>query len=182
MPTPYFDALIDRHLRDLKFNEVTRALRALSAAYVEKREEGGLARALDGRGKRAAFALYYGATHFLAVSALVRDLGLGFERPGRATIVDLGCGTGGCGAAWALGSSAPTRLRGAARSPFARHQARRTYQTLGLSGETGRSITETLNRVGQPDGIVLGWTLNELDDVTRAYIRERLLPWTQKGT
>ncbi len=61
---------------------MTRALRALSAGYVEKREEGGVARALDGRGKRAAFALYYGATHFLAAQALVREFDLGFDRGG----------------------------------------------------------------------------------------------------
>jgi hypothetical protein len=178
----YLEALTVRHLRDLKFSEMTRALRALSAGYVEKREEGGLARALDGRGKRAAFALYYGATHFLAVLALVRDLGLGFEGPERATILDLGCGTGVCGAAWALASASPTRLLGADRSSFALHEARWTYQTLRLKGETSRSITETLDSARRPEGIVIGWTLNELDERRRAHIAERVGPWVRKGT
>ena len=75
----FLEKLTERHLRDLKFGEVSRALRALSADYVEKRESGGLARALDGRGKRAAFALYYGATHFLAAQALVREFALAFS-------------------------------------------------------------------------------------------------------
>jgi len=178
----YLDALVDRHLKDLKFSEVTRALRALSAGYVEKREEGGLARALDGRGKRAAFALYYGATHFLATEALVRELGLGFEAIGRATILDLGCGTGVCGAAWALAIIGPTHVVGADRSSFALHEARWTYQTLRLKGETSRSITETLDSIRRPEGIVIGWTLNELDDEKRALIADRVRPWVLKGT
>ena len=178
----YLEALLDRHLRDLKFSEVTRALRALSAGYVEKREEGGLARALDGRGKRAAFALYYGATHFLATRALVQELGLGFPPGGRATVLDLGCGTGVCGAAWALQSACPVHLIGADRSSFALHEARWTYQMLRLKAETSRSITETLESARRPDGVVLGWTLNELDDAKRDLIAQRLAPWVAKGT
>ncbi len=178
----YLQALEDRHLKDLKFSEVTRALRALSAGYVEKREEGGVARALDGRGKRAAFALYYGTTHFLASLALIRDLDLGFTGGGRATILDLGCGTGVCGAAWALGSSSPTTVVGADRSSFALHEARWTYQTLRLKGETSRSITEVLDSIRRPEGIVIGWTLNEIDDDRRAAITAKLLPWVLKGS
>ncbi len=180
----YLDALLNRHLKDLKFGELTRALRALSTGYVEKREERGLARALDGRGKRAAFALYYGATHFLAADVLVRDLDLGFSfgGPGRAVILDLGCGTGVCGAAWALGSKNPTSLIGADRSSFALHEARWTYQTLRVKGETSRSITEALDAGRRPEGIVIGWTLNELDDAKRDLIAERVLPWVLKGS
>jgi hypothetical protein len=178
----YLEALLERHLKDLKFSEVTRALRALSAGYVEKREEGGLARALDGRGKRAAFALYYGATHLLATQALVRELDLGFSGGGRATILDLGCGTGVCGAAWALESRAPTHVVGVDRSSFALHEARWTCQALRLKGETSRSITETLESIRRPEGIVIGWTLNELDDGRRAPIADRLVPWISKGS
>ena len=177
----YLEALLDRHLKDLKFSEVTRALRALSAGYVEKREEGGLARALDGRGKRAAFALYYGTTHFLATQALIRELGLRFDG-GRSTIVDLGCGTGVCGAAWALESGGSPQVIGADRSSFALHEARWTYQTLRVKGETSRSITETLESIRRPDAIVIGWTLNELDDERRELIGARVVPWVAKGS
>jgi hypothetical protein len=179
----YLDALLDRHLKDLKFSEVTRALRALSAGYVEKREEGGIGRALDGRGKRAAFALYYGATHFLAAETLVRELDLGFDRgASRATLLDLGCGTGVCGAAWALRSAGEVTVIGADRSSFALHEARWTYQTLRIKGETSRSITETLESIRRPEGIVIGWTLNELDDEKRDVIAAKLLPWVLKGS
>ena len=180
----YFEALLDRHLKDLRFSEVTRALRALSAGYVEKREEGGLARALDGRGKRAAFALYYGATHFLAAEALVKEFDLGFSDPvpGRPKILDLGCGTGVCGAAWALASTQPTSVLGADRSSFALHEARWTYQALRLQGETSRSITQTIDSTRRPEGIVIGWTLNELDEERRDLIAVRVLPWVAKGS
>ena len=181
-PGRYLEALIGRHLKDLKFGEVTRALRALSAGYVEKREEGGLARALDGRGKRAAFALYYGSTHFLVTEALVRELLLGFDGEGRSTILDLGCGTGVCGAAWALGSSSPAHIVGADRSSFALHEARWTYQMLRLKAETSRSISQTLDSIRRPEGIVLGWTLNELDEEKRDLIGSRLVPWVAKGS
>jgi hypothetical protein len=178
----YLAALLHRHLADLKFSELTRALRALSAGYVEKREEGGPGRALDGRGKRAAFALYYGATHFLAARALIREFDLAFASPTRSTILDLGCGTGVCGAAWALESTGPARVVGADRSSFALHEARWTYQTLRLQAETSRSITETLHSIRRPEGVVIGWTLNELDDERRSLIAERVRPWVLKGS
>lgn len=176
----FLDALLDRHLKDLKFGEVTRALRALSSGYVQKRDTGGLGGALDGRGKRAAFALYYGTVHFLVTELLVRKLGLdlGGKRP---RLLDLGCGTGVCGAAWALGSARETIIVGADRSSFALHEARWTYQFLRLRGETRHSISEALDEFKNPDAIVVGWTLNELDDERRAALRTWLLPWVRKG-
>jgi SAM-dependent methyltransferase len=179
----YLEALSSRHLRDLKFSEVTRALRSLSVGYVQKREERGLARALDGRGKRAAFALYYGARHFLAADALIRDFNLGFAGTGRrTTVLDLGCGTGVCGAAWALRSAPKAHVVGADRSSFALHEARWTYGALRIHGDTRRSIAEGLQAVRQPDGVVMGWTLNELDSAHRADIGKALLPWVARGT
>ena len=66
-----------RYLADLRVQEVTRALRALSSAYVERRERGSGQRvrgALDTAGKRAAFALYYAPLHFMAVTEAARAL------------------------------------------------------------------------------------------------------------
>ena len=51
-------ALDERHLANLTPSEVTRALRALSSCYVERREKLAHGGALDGAGKRAAFALF----------------------------------------------------------------------------------------------------------------------------
>src|SRR5215208_4662224 len=67
-------ALEERHLADLTRPELTRALRALSSCYVERRDKLTSGAALDGAGKRAAFALFYGPLHFLTVSAVVRAL------------------------------------------------------------------------------------------------------------
>src|SRR5215207_9804850 len=81
-----------RHLADLRFAEVTRALRALSSAYVQRRQKLAAGAALDSKGKRAAFALFYGPLHLLTVSNIVRSLGAGTSAP--SEILDLGCGTG----------------------------------------------------------------------------------------
>src|SRR5690349_24627769 len=92
-------ALEGRHLADLRFSEVSRALRALSSAYVERRRKLAEGAALAGAGKRAAFALFYGPIHYLLVREIVRVLSVSSLEA--STIVDLGCGTGAAGAAWA---------------------------------------------------------------------------------
>src|SRR3954470_13269063 len=93
-------ALEAKHLAALTFSEVSRALRALSSTYVERREKLAAGAALSGAGKRAAFALFYGPLHFLLLAHIVDNL------PGAKTdvqtLVDLGCGTGASGAAWAM--------------------------------------------------------------------------------
>ena len=101
-------ALEARHLADLRVPEVTRALSALSSAYVERRQPraagaGQRVRgSLDTAGKRAAFALFYAPLHFLTVSNVVRALGATVRLP--PAIVDLGCGNGILGVRAAIGS------------------------------------------------------------------------------
>ncbi|HEV3139091.1 MAG TPA: hypothetical protein VGY57_01175, partial [Vicinamibacterales bacterium] len=63
-----------KHLANLTFSEVARALRALSSAYVERRATLPRGSALSGEGKRAAFALFYGPLHYLLVTGIVRAL------------------------------------------------------------------------------------------------------------
>src|SRR5579862_7798234 len=110
-------ALEARHLADLTIAEVSRALRALSSAYVERRGRLGAGAALDGAGKRAAFALFYGPLHYLTVRAVVREL------PGALTLaptlVDVGCGTGASGVAWATAATSRPRVIGVDRHPWA---------------------------------------------------------------
>jgi len=62
-----------RHLAELTFPEVSRALRALSATYVERRQKIAEGAALAGAGKRAAFAMFYGPLHFLLVAHIAGD-------------------------------------------------------------------------------------------------------------
>ncbi len=71
----WLGALEARHLADLTFAEVSRALRALSSCYVERRSKLGSGAALDGAGKRAAFAMFYGPLHFLLVRHVVSSIG-----------------------------------------------------------------------------------------------------------
>ena len=78
----------------------------------------------DGAGKRAAFALYYGPMHFLLVREIARGLGPSAASPRR--ILDLGCGTGTAGAAWALECGPRTRVEAVDRSGWAVAEARWT--------------------------------------------------------
>ena len=66
-----------RHLSELRFPEVSRALRALSSTYIERRRTIHHGAALAGAGKRAAFALFYGPLHYLIVDEVVRQLDSG---------------------------------------------------------------------------------------------------------
>ena len=64
-------ALEAKHLAELTFPEVSRALRALSSTYVERRQKLAQGAALSGAGKRAAFALFYGPLHYLLIREIV---------------------------------------------------------------------------------------------------------------
>ena len=70
----WFEALEQRHLRNLNFSEIRRGVQALSSLYVSRRQRLDRNSALDGAGKRAAFAMFYGPLHFLLVREIVRAL------------------------------------------------------------------------------------------------------------
>ena len=113
----WLGALEARHRQSLTFAEIRRALQALSSLYVERRDKLGSGTALEGAGKRAAFALFFGPLHFLLVREIVRA---GCRRSRRRrTILDLGCGTGAAGAAWALETAGRATLEGVDRSAWA---------------------------------------------------------------
>src|SRR5918993_412452 len=126
--TEWLAALEARHLADLRVPEVTRALRALSSAYVQRRHKVASGATLDSAGKRAAFALFYGPLHFLTATHVVRALDA--HNPPPAAILDLGCGTGVAGAAWALCAGRSPFVTGVDRHPWAVEEARWTYRTL----------------------------------------------------
>ena len=161
----FLQQLEQRHLADLQFSEVTRALRALSSAYVERRETA-LAqhKALDGAGKRAAFALYYGPIHFLLVQHIARELGLVVER---GTVVDLGCGTGVAGAA--VGSSAiePVSVLGIDTHPWTLDEARFTYRAFGLRSDVRRGHAARTRFPADTSLVVAAFVVNELKDADR---------------
>jgi SAM-dependent methyltransferase len=166
-----------RYLADLTRREVGRALRALSSCYVERREKLATGHALEGRGKRAAFALYYGPLHFLAVREIARALTAGLK-PG-PIVIDVGCGTGAAGAAWALETGA--EVRGVDVSAWAVNEANWTYQTLGVRGRARRGTVGDLRLPSARSTILAAFVINELDERSRADALERLLDAAQGG-
>lgn len=167
-----------RHLADLRFAEVTRAVRALSAGYVQRRARLGERRALDTAGKRAAYALYYSPLHFLTVSEIVGQLEA--TLPAHATLLDLGCGAGAAGAAWATTAEAPAVI-GFDALPWALEEAAHTYRAFGLAHRTRRGDAATLAIPRPVRAIVAGWMINELDDRARASVRATLWEAARAG-
>jgi predicted RNA methylase len=166
----YLEQLEARHLADLRFSDVTRALRALSSAYVERRESALADRkALDGAGKRAAFALYYGPLHFLLVQHIVREIGVTFD-PG--VVVDLGCGTGVAGAAIATLQSPPLGVIGFDTHPWTLDEARFTYKAFGLKADVRRAHAAKTRFPSDTTVIVAAFVINELNDKDRATLLE----------
>ena len=166
-----------RYLADLRPAEVARALRALSSAYVERRHA--VTSSLDGAGKRAAFALYYAPLHFVATSHVVKALGAASPPP--RTIVDLGCGTGAAGAAWAGAAAGASAVAGIDRNRWAADEARWTYRALGLRGDARAGDATRPPRVRAGDAIVAAYLLNELTPETRARLEHGLMTAAADG-
>jgi hypothetical protein len=165
-------ALDERHLADLTPPEVGRALRALSSCYVERRARLAEGAALETAGKRAAFALFYAPLHFQATAHVVSGVGAA----GRLReIVDLGCGTGAAGAAWALAAPA-ARITGFDRNAWAVAEANWTYRQLGIAGKATRQDLTRVQLQPRPGlGILAAYTVNELSDEARRGLLPRLL-------
>lgn len=179
-PLPaWLEALERRHLADLTFQEVRRALQALSSRYVERRDRLTRGEALDGAGKRAAFALYYGPIHFLLVREIVRTLGAASPAPSR--IIDLGCGTGAGGAAWALEAAGVPAIHGVDRSGWAVRESEWTYRSLGLRGAARRAEVGRAPLPGKGEAALSAFTVNELRPRDRATLLRRLLAAAARG-
>ena len=170
-------ALDERHLSVLTPAEVARALRSLSSCYVERRDKLAAGDALGSAGKRAAFALFYAPIHFLVTRAVVRGLGAGAVR----RVVDLGCGTGAAGAAWAL-DAGDASVTGFDRHPWVIAEASWTYRTLGLRGTARRGDVARLRFRTEPGmAVIAAYTLNELSQDGRARLLPRLLESGRRG-
>ena len=185
MPAPddrvdrWLQALERRHLRDLTFREVARALRALSSTYVERRSRLTSGAALSGAGKRAAFALFYGPLHYLVVREIVRAL------PGAAgldaRLVDLGCGTGAAGAAWASLCARPPEILGIDRHPWTLAEAARTYAEFGLTARTRQGDLTTVPLPHTRCALLAAFAVNELPDDQRDVVLARWLDRAARG-
>ena len=174
-------ALEQRHLANLTRSELTRSLRALSSCYVERREKLAGGAALEGAGKRAAFALFYGPLHFLTVDAVVRALGA--NTTPLNTIHDLGCGTGVGGAAWALACAAPPAILGIDRSAWAVAEANWTYKQVDVQGraKVGDLLRDSQIPTLPTSPLLLAYTVNELPEATRSALLNKLVAAAGKG-
>ncbi len=176
----WYAALEARHFATLTFSEVRRSLQALSSLYVKRRDRLRRADALDGAGKRAAFALFYGPLHFLVVREVVRALTASDPPPRR--IVDLGCGTGVAGAAWALQPERRPAVSGIDTSGWAIVEAEWNLRTLGVPATVRRGELVEARLGGQGEGIIAAYAVNELGDRSRAELLRRLLDAHRAGS
>lgn len=179
MVDTWLAALEERHLADLTPAEVARALRALSSCYVERRAKLPAGGALDSAGKRAAFALFYGPLHFFVTRAIVGAI------PDAAAIddvLDLGCGTGAAGAAWALARDR-VAIAGIDRHPWAIAEANWTYRCLGLRGRAAQgTLDRAAVRGGRGRGVLAAYSVNELAGPSRELLLSKLLDARRKGS
>jgi len=174
----WLSALEARHLADLRVQEVTRALRALSSAYIERRHKVAQGSTLDTHGKRVAFALFYAPLHFIATNHVVQALAATTPTPSR--IVDIGCGTGAAGAAWAIASGGVPVL-GIDRHPWAVEEARWTYRTLRVRGQARQGDATRVPHLDAGSAAIAAYVLNELPDSARHRVETSLFTAATKG-
>ena len=176
----WLGALTERYLTRFRVQEITRAVRALSSAYVERRSTA-RASALGTQGKRAAFALFYGPLHYLAVRQIVDRLDAAAPAP--RVILDLGCGSGAAGSAWAVSGTGRSTVSGIDRHPWAIAEARWTYRACGLKGRatTGNLATRVL-RCSSRDAVIAAYVLNELSDDDRRQLVDAMVCASEHGT
>lgn len=175
----WLDALAARHLARCTLREVARAIRALSSRYVARRHRLTSATVFGGAGKRAALALYYGPLHFLMVREVVRALGA--RMPPVRHVLDLGCGTGAAGAAWALATTPPARITGVDRHPWAVAEANWTYRVLQLEGRARQGDVSQVPLRASFDAVVAAFVVNELAEPARQRLLRRLLNASRRG-
>jgi hypothetical protein len=174
----WFEALERRHLKKLTFPEVRRGVQALSSLYVSRRERIDRNSALDGAGKRAAFAMYFGPLHFLLVREIVR--GLNARVPQDQTILDLGCGTGAAGAAWAVETGLSHEVLAVDRNLWVLEECKWTYQQLGVRGTT-KPVDLDRFKIPRRTAVIAAFTINELGGTVRDRFRKQLLDTAEDG-
>lgn len=175
----WVDAAHKKWARDLTFQELRRGVQAVSNLYVHKRGKGELSRkAADGRGKKAAFAVYFGGLHLVLVQAWTAS-----QRAVEGVEVeDLGCGPGVVGAAVARWVGAPRVASSDIRGDHLQVAAW-TARRLGLRSRTRKAglpgaISSTCRR---PTLWCFGWVLNELSDSQRAATTSALKARIERG-
>ena len=183
--TPWLDVLHRRHVAPYRPQEFTRALRALSARYVERRNELAERSALDSAGKRSAFAAFYAPLHYLTIREIVSAL------PDRARelthVTDLGCGTGVGAAAWQAAAGHPIQAVGVDQSQWALEEAKWNWRELNVDGRAKRSdlVAEIPTARGPAPStrpaLLLAWSVNELPRDAQSRLLPLLVEYARHG-
>jgi trans-aconitate methyltransferase len=132
--------------------------------------------------------LFYGPLHFLLLAHIVEQL------PDAAadvqTLVDLGCGTGASGAAWAIACGerssgaarkGPPRVVAIDRHPWAVGEAAATYRGLGISATVRQGDIATAVLPTGKSSILAAFTMNELTETARDALMTRLVERAAAG-
>ena len=116
---------------------------------------------------------------FLLVHALIyrlphaREVGL--------PIVDLGCGTGAAGLAWAAAGPGRRAVTGVDVNPWALQEAAAAYRCFDMQGRTVRASIPGLAWPRERSAFVAAFAVNELSDGDRALLLPRLLERAAAG-
>jgi hypothetical protein len=162
----WVESSFQRALGELSWSEIARSLAALTQDYVQRRSRLGARAALAGRGKRAAFALYYAPRHYLVVHGVLQQLGAGAcPLP---QIVDLGCGSGVAGAAWSALHAPRPAVLGVDPAAWSLAEAKITCRALQVPLRTVHATAARLRWPRPPLGVVAAWMVNELDAAARS--------------
>lgn len=175
----WLEELQRRYLTQFEFAEVRRAVQALSWRYVEGRREAAYQDALGTRGKRAAYAVFYAPLHFLVVANVVEHLSLQHRFLSR--IVELGCGTGVAGSAWAVACGGRPKVVGIDLHPWCVAEAKWTYSWFGLRSVVRQADLLQFGQAGKGDALLAAYVLNELDDSKRSLLAGRLSQCVRRG-
>ena len=97
------------------------------------------------------------------------------------SIVDLGCGTGAAGAAWALASPTAPSVIGIDRHPWAVDEANWSYQQLGIHGRARQGDVTKALAIRRGHSVVAAYLLNELPDDSRARVEDQLIDTAAHG-
>jgi len=178
-------ALADRHQTRFTRPEFLKAVRALSARYVERRAELPDRSPVDSEGKRAAFASFYTPLHVLTVQTILQAL----HPPPVEQIVDLGCGTGAAGIGWSLALNRSLSIVGTDKNGWALTEAQWNCRQLTLTAHLKRgdfvAAAEKMladSRISTGTAVVAAWSVNELDAPGRRRLLSAMLQLHRRGT
>jgi len=175
----WFQELVERHEQNLTFQEIRKALQALSSVYVQRRDKLKKGAALDSAGKRAAFAVFYGPLHYLFMQAVLKELD---PNPSSLKhVLDLGCGTGVGGAAWSILGGGQATVEGVDLNKWACQESRLTYRAFSLKGQTRVGNLVGTKLPGTGGGIIVAYAINELSDEARLQMLKKLLNAGEAG-